>query len=102
MFECSSAKYFEPRSITDCGTCDDAALSKYTSGFPFTVCDRTGKSARIFSTSHAFIVDTAFMFGNLLSRGARFTVCRVLSTWPQPALPPRILPTVLRQPWQPI
>ena len=26
MFECSSCRYFDPRSITTCGTCDDAAV----------------------------------------------------------------------------
>src|SRR6186713_3215417 len=61
MFECSSARYFDVRSITDCGTWDDAALSRYTSGFPFTVCDSTGKSFRIFSTSHLGISVTAFI-----------------------------------------
>src|SRR6185369_13525714 len=41
-----------PRSMTTCGTCDEAELSRYTSGLPFTVCCRTGKSARMRSTSH--------------------------------------------------
>src|SRR5260370_177397 len=38
-------------SITDCGFCAVAALSRYTSGFPWIFCFRTGKSSRIFSTS---------------------------------------------------
>src|SRR6476661_3954266 len=98
MFECSSARYFEPRSITACGTCDEAALSRYTSGFPFTVCDRTGKSALIRSTSHVLIVDTAFMFGNLCIRRYRLlTACRALLPWPRPALSPRTLPRVSRR-----
>src|SRR5687768_787928 len=61
MFECSSRRYFDPRSTTTCGTCDEAALSRYTSGFPFTVCDSTGKSFLTFSTSQLLIVFTAVM-----------------------------------------
>src|SRR5882724_1803043 len=38
-------------SITDCGFCDVAALSRYTSGLPWMRCLRTGKSSRICSTS---------------------------------------------------
>src|SRR5436190_4528096 len=59
MFECSSARYFDVRSITSCDTCDEAPLSRYTSGLSLTVCDKTGKSLRIFSTSHLLIVFTA-------------------------------------------
>src|SRR5712691_6450524 len=43
--------YWLPRSITICGTCEDAALSRYTSGFPCTVWLSTGKSLRMRSTS---------------------------------------------------
>src|SRR5712692_10534693 len=43
--------YWLPRSITICGTCEDAALSRYTSGLPWTVWLSTGKSLRIRSTS---------------------------------------------------
>src|ERR1017187_6372991 len=38
-------------SITVHGFCAVAALSRYTSGFPWIFCFRTGKSSRIFSTS---------------------------------------------------
>src|SRR5882762_8788804 len=38
-------------SITACGFCAVAALSRYTRGLPWTVCLSTGKSSRIFSTS---------------------------------------------------
>src|SRR5882762_7542056 len=40
-----------PRSITTCGTCDEAALSRYTSGLPLTVWRSTGKSSRMRCTS---------------------------------------------------
>src|SRR5712692_6596458 len=43
--------YWLPRSITICGTCEDAALSRYTSGLPWTVWLSTGKSLRMRSTS---------------------------------------------------
>src|SRR5713226_2712717 len=43
--------YWLPRSITICGTCEDAALSRYTSGLPCTVWLSTGKSLRMRSTS---------------------------------------------------
>src|SRR5688572_16606262 len=59
MFECSSATYFDVRSITACGTCDEAALSRYTSGFPFTSRASTGKSFLTLSTSQLLIVFTA-------------------------------------------
>ena len=38
-------------SITANGFCAVAALSRYTSGLPWIVCLRTGKSSRIRSTS---------------------------------------------------
>src|SRR5208283_2380639 len=38
-------------SITACGFCAVAALSRYTSGLPCMVCFRTGKSSRILATS---------------------------------------------------
>src|SRR4051812_8940767 len=38
-------------SITTNGFCAVAALSRYTSGLPWIVCLRTGKSSRIRSTS---------------------------------------------------
>src|SRR5215207_6724271 len=72
MFECSSARYFEPRSITTCGTCDEAALSRYTRGFPLTVWDSTGKSFLIFSTSQLPIVLTAVTTHYLLARAVAF------------------------------
>src|SRR5689334_12289734 len=40
-------------SITCRGFCEVAALSRYTSGLPWTVCLSTGKSSRTFSTSNA-------------------------------------------------
>src|SRR4051812_36751579 len=40
-------------SMTACGFCAVAALSRYTSGLPWIFCFRTGKSSRILSTSNA-------------------------------------------------
>ena len=40
-------------SITANGFCAVAALSRYTRGFPWILCFRTGKSSRSFSTSKA-------------------------------------------------
>jgi hypothetical protein len=37
-------------SITCCGVCDVAALSKYTKGLPFTLRESIGKSFRMVST----------------------------------------------------
>ena len=59
--------------MTTCGTYDDAALSRYTRGFPFTVCDSTGKSFLIFSTSQLLpIVLTAVTAYYLLARAVDF------------------------------
>jgi hypothetical protein len=77
MFECSSARYFDVRSITLCGTCDDAALSRYTSGFPLTSLDSSGKSFLIFATSQLPVVFGAVTYLPLRGRhGFRFR-CRI-------------------------
>src|SRR5207302_10219025 len=53
MFECSCSIYCAPRSITITGSCEEAALSRYSSGLPFTVWRSTGKSFRMRSTSQS-------------------------------------------------
>ena len=59
--------------MTTCGTCDEDELSRYTSGFPFTVCDSTGKSFLILSTSQLLpIVLTAVTTHYLFARAVVF------------------------------
>src|ERR1039458_2284168 len=51
MLAQSTSRNLRIASITACGFCAVAALSRYTSGLPCMVCLRTGKSSRIRSTS---------------------------------------------------
>src|SRR5688572_20762568 len=53
MFACSRVSYCTMRSMTGRGIWLDAALSRKTSGFPFTSRSRIGKSARTRWTSSA-------------------------------------------------
>src|SRR5687768_11606667 len=53
MFACSRVSYCTMRSMTGCGIWLEAALSRNTSGFPFTSRSRIGKSARTRWTSNA-------------------------------------------------
>src|ERR1035438_80785 len=63
-------------SITARGFCAVAAESRYTSGLPWMVCLRTGKSSRSFSTSNAVVTSLLsvlmeFLKENLLQRIAQ-------------------------------
>src|SRR5882757_7576192 len=63
-------------SMTGCGFCEVAALSRYTSGLPWIRCLRTGKSSRICSTSKGVVTGLVRVLMEFLEENAFQRICQ--------------------------